>query len=113
MTFVSGTRSPSFAASWYTAVLSVIRSTTSCRYSLADLDLAGIIEATAARRVLVVGSLPPAGRDWDLLVHNRDRAPIEARLSASGFVAVQRRWVRPSKHAPDVVELLGADEWRL
>ena len=63
--------------------------------------------------MLVVGSLPPAGRDWDLLVHNGDRAAIEARLSASGFVRVQRRWVRPSNDAPDVVELVGAAEWRL
>lgn len=82
-------------------------------YSLDDLDVASIIEATAARPVLVVGSLPPLGRDWDLLVHDSDRAAIEAQLAATGFVPAQRRWVRPSKNTPDVVELLGRAEWRL
>jgi thymidylate kinase len=82
-------------------------------YSLADLDVASIIEATAARPVLVVGSLPPVGRDWDLFVHDGDRAAIEARLHAAGFMPARRRWVRPSGDAPDVVELLGRAEWRL
>ena len=82
-------------------------------YSLAELDVASIIEATAAGRVLVVGSLPPVGRDWDLFVHDSDRAVIEARLRAAGFVPVHRRWVRPSNDAPDVVELLDRAGWRL
>jgi thymidylate kinase len=77
------------------------------------LDVPSIIEASAARPVLVVGSLPPLGRDWDLLIDDSDRAAIEAQLTVRGFVAAQRRWVRPGKDTSDVVELLGQAEWRL
>jgi thymidylate kinase len=77
------------------------------------LDVASIIDAAATKRVLVVGSVPPAGRDWDLFVDDADRAAIEAQLRATGFVMIHRRWVRPSNYRPDVVELLGRAEWRL
>lgn len=63
--------------------------------------------------MLVVGSLPPAGRDWDLLIHNPDRDAIEAHLRAEGFVAIHRRWVRVSGERADVVELLDQAHWRL
>jgi thymidylate kinase len=77
------------------------------------LDVPSIIEAAAQGRVLVVGSLPPAGRDWDLLLDERDRAAVANRLSAEGFVAIGERWVRPSSEASDVVELLRSADWRL
>jgi thymidylate kinase len=82
-------------------------------YSLADLDVPGIIEAAAMRRVLVVGSMPPAGRDWDLLVDDRDRNAIEAQLRAAGFLAVQGRWVRRSGERPEVIELIRPMDWQL
>ncbi len=77
------------------------------------MDVASIIEAAAKERVLVVGSLPPAGRDWDLLIQAPDRDAIEARLREQGFVAIHRRWVRVSGERPDVVELLDQALWRL
>jgi thymidylate kinase len=77
------------------------------------LDVASIIEGTANGQVLVVGSLPPAGRDWDLLIDDSDRDALEAQLPASGFVALQGRWVRPSENRPDVVELIDRAQWKL
>ena len=84
-----------------------------CGYSLAELEVASIIEAAAVGRVLVVGSLPPVGRDWDLFVHERDRATIEAELSGSGFWPIGGRWIRPSGETPDVVELVDRADWGL
>jgi thymidylate kinase len=77
------------------------------------LDVASIIEGAANGQVLVVGSLPPAGRDWDLFIHDPDRQAIEAQLHANGFIAIHGRWVRPSSDRPDVVELLDRAQWRL
>jgi thymidylate kinase len=87
--------------------------TVACGYSIAELDVASIIEAAAAKSVLVVGSLPPSGRDWDLLVHDTDRAAIEAQLAATGFMRAGRRWVRLRGDTREVVELVGRAEWRL
>jgi thymidylate kinase len=82
-------------------------------YSLADLDVASVIEVAASGPVLVVGSPPPAGRDWDLFVGDSDRAAIEAQLRAAGFVPIRRHWVRPSIGRPDLVELVGGADWRI
>ncbi len=77
-----------------------------------DLDVPAIIEATA-RPVLVVGSVPPAGRDWDLFVHHDDRALIESRLETEGFVLLDGQWLRLSDSRPDVVEVIDARDWHL
>lgn len=61
----------------------------------------------------MVGSIPPAGRDWDLLIDDRDRDSVEAELAAGGFVAIGGRWVRPSNDTPEVVELLRGADWGL
>lgn len=82
-------------------------------YSLADLDVASIIESAAAGRVLVVGSVPPAGRDWDLLVAEADHDAVKAALAGAGFLTIGERCVRQSGDSPDVVELQRAGDWRL
>ncbi|HKO27315.1 MAG TPA: hypothetical protein VJU80_07640, partial [Solirubrobacteraceae bacterium] len=75
------------------------------------MDVASIIESAATRRVLVVGAVPPAGRDWDLLIDERDGDAVNQALSAEGFVAIGERWVRPANDRPDVVELLRGADW--
>src|SRR5438270_13562283 len=82
-------------------------------YSLANLNVASIIEDAATGRVLVVGSLPPVSRDWDVLVNDADRAAIEARLDAVGFVSVHRLWIRLSDEQAEVVEFVDCADWRL
>jgi thymidylate kinase len=63
--------------------------------------------------VLVVGSVPPSGRDWDLLLDDGDCAAVETGLAAEGFIAAGKRWVRPSEERPDVVEVLRRSDWGL
>ncbi len=77
------------------------------------MDVATIIDAAAPTRVLVVGSLPPVGRDYDLFVRDSDRAAIVAALGARGFEPVGHRWVRFEPGDLDVVELITPADWGL
>ena len=77
------------------------------------VDVATIIDAAASSRVLVVGSLPPAGRDYDLLAREVDRGAIAAALRARGFESVQRGWVRFKPDGPEIVELITPADWGL
>ncbi|HVS28204.1 MAG TPA: hypothetical protein VHE14_01545 [Solirubrobacteraceae bacterium] len=77
------------------------------------MDVATIINAAASNRVLVVGSLPPAGRDYDLLVREVDRAAIAAALRACGFESMQPGWVRFKQDGPQIVELMTPADWGL
>lgn len=72
-----------------------------------------IIEGAAAGRVVVVGSLPPAGRDYDLLALEADRAPIAAALEADGFESSPGGWMRLAGPAPELVELMTPADWGL
>lgn len=72
-----------------------------------------IIDAAAARRVLVVGSLPPAGRDYDLLAREGDRPAIETALREQGFERLPGGWVRIERGSADVVELITPADWGL
>jgi thymidylate kinase len=77
------------------------------------VDVATIIDTTAARRVLVVGSLPPAGRDYDLFSREADRPAVAAALSAHGFEPIQHGWARSAPGGPEVVELMTPADWGL
>jgi thymidylate kinase len=48
--------------------------------------VATTIDAAASGRVIVLGSLPPSGRDLDLLARSRERDRIERALDAAGLV---------------------------
>src|SRR4051812_42000085 len=47
--------------------------------------VAATIDAAASGRVIVLGSLPPAGRDLDLLARSPERERIERALDAAGL----------------------------
>jgi thymidylate kinase len=49
-------------------------------------SVAATIDAAAAGRVIVLGSLPPAGRDLDILARSAERARIERALRAAGLL---------------------------
>jgi hypothetical protein len=66
------------------------------------------IDSAARDRVLVYGSLPPAGRDLDLLVRPTDASALAAGLGAAGFRSWQRAWVRFFECDASVVELIPA-----
>src|SRR5205823_5558791 len=58
------------------------------------------------RPALLLGSLPPAGRDYDILLHDVDRCAVEAALRSNGFMCIDRRFVRLAADRADVVDLL-------
>ncbi len=61
--------------------------------------------------MLVVGLLPPAGRDLDVLAWPDDRRAIAARLAAEGFRPRGRNWVRFARGSADVVDLAAAEAY--
>jgi thymidylate kinase len=72
-----------------------------------------IVDSVATGRVLVVGALPPAGRDYDLLVTEGDRDRISAALKKHGFESIGRDLALFGHGRPAVVELLTSADWRL
>jgi thymidylate kinase len=48
--------------------------------------VAATVDAAAGDRVIVLGSLPPAGRDLDVLARSPDRNRIESALGAAGLL---------------------------
>src|SRR5947209_20292518 len=66
------------------------------------------LDAALDAPVLVIGSLPPDGRDLDLLV--RDVASLESSLAAAGFRRDGEGWTGPAGYA---VEPVPAERWAL
>jgi thymidylate kinase len=77
------------------------------------VEVVTIIEATAASRVLIAGSPPPAGRDYDLLATEADRLAIASALEAEGFQLVRDHWVRFEPGAATAVDLMTPADWGL
>lgn len=63
--------------------------------------------------MLVVGSLPPTGRDYDILAPEHERESIEHALRAHEFEPIGGAWIRFQPSAPEVVDLMGTREWGL
>jgi len=72
-----------------------------------------MIDSLAGGRVLVVGSLPPAARDLDLLVRGSAAAEIGAGLSEAGFERHGATWARFHDCRADVVDIANAEAWAL
>ena len=76
-------------------------------------DLTETVDRLAGEPVLVIGSLPPAGRDLDLLVRPAAESAISAGLSELGFRADGRNFAGFSGGRPAVAELHPAGSWGL
>ena len=72
-----------------------------------------LIDGIADDRVLVFGSLPPEGRDLDLLAHRSQHGAIATALRAEGFLQRRHRLARFRDCAVEAVELVDAERWRL
>jgi thymidylate kinase len=72
-----------------------------------------LVDAAVVGRVLVYGSLPPDGRDLDLLVREPEERAIGAGLAAAGFTRQGSEWVRFASCSADIVELASAASWEL
>ena len=77
------------------------------------MTAAEIVDAAVARRVLVVGSPPPGGRDLDLLVRPEEERAAAAALAEAGYVARGATWARFADRSADVVDLIPFAEWGL
>jgi thymidylate kinase len=74
-------------------------------------DVAHLVDDAASGRVLVLGSLPPAGRDLDVLAWPEDREAIVARLTAEGFRRRNGHLVRFADGSAYAVELAPAESY--
>jgi dTMP kinase len=77
------------------------------------LSVLRLVDRSAGGRVLVYGSLPPAGRDIDLLVAGRDLDPIVSQLRQEGFIAAGGEWALFAGAGVCKVEFARVDRWRL
>jgi len=72
-----------------------------------------LIDLIIQHRILIFGSLPPHGRDLDLLVHPADDAKVQTKLRESGFVRCGNEWALFRGCSGCVVHLVRADTWNL
>jgi thymidylate kinase len=76
-------------------------------------SLVRLVDALVEDRILVFGSLPPRGRDLDLLVRSPEAGALNAGLEADGFTRHGSRFARFHDCSADVVDLAPAGSWRL
>jgi thymidylate kinase len=74
---------------------------------------AQIVDSLVEGRVLVIGSLPPDGRDLDLLVRPIELQALASGLGAYGFRRKGMQWARFRGYAVDSIDLHPAERWRL
>jgi thymidylate kinase len=74
---------------------------------------AAIVDASASAPLLVVGSLPPKGRDLDLLAPPGDAEALAAALSRAGFIPRGSTWARFEGCGAEIVDLISVDDWNL
>ncbi|MGE5700850.1 MAG: hypothetical protein ACM3VU_00385 [Arthrospira platensis] len=72
-----------------------------------------LIDGVLEGRVLVYGSLPPHGRDLDLLVRPAEEETIHAALSQAGFLRRESLLARFHSCSVELVELTSARHWDL
>ena len=72
-----------------------------------------LIDAATKEPVLVFGSLPPAGRDLDLLARPAAAASLGAALSREGFVSAGWSWASFRNCSAEIVEVVPASTWSL
>jgi len=72
-----------------------------------------LVNSLLTDRVVVFGSLPPGGRDADLLVRPADEEVLWRGLPADGFLRRGGTLVRFSPDGPEIVDLKPAAAWGL
>ena len=77
------------------------------------MDAATIVDEAAQSRVLVLGSVPPHGRDLDLFVDAAMQAELETALERAGYERFDDQWIRFADCTASAVDLVPWDEWGL
>src|SRR5947209_8181790 len=74
------------------------------------MDAGALIDAAAPERVVVLGSPPPEGRDWDVLVRPDAETTLASVFAENDFHSQGRTWARFAGGRTEVVELVPAAE---
>lgn len=77
------------------------------------LDILNDIDRLSPQRVLVTGSLPPEGRDIDLLVGSPTERALGKYLAESGWLQRRHQWVTFNLGEVIVLDLVPAETWGL
>ncbi len=77
------------------------------------MSLAELVDELIEGEALVFGSLPPRGRDLDLLVRPPDAPRIARRLAGLGLARKRDRWARFEGCTVDSLELVTTEAWGL
>ena len=77
------------------------------------MNIAKAIDSAIEGRAIVFGSLPPAGRDLDLLARSPEKRLLERALHDWGFIAANSTWARFEGCDVVSVELVSPDSWGL
>jgi hypothetical protein len=80
---------------------------------VAAVEIAQKIDARLANGVLVFGSLPPRGRDLDLLARPPEHAIVAATLLEAGYSQREIQWACFRGGEVCAVELVPAERWHL
>lgn len=72
-----------------------------------------IVDAAASGPVLVVGSIPPEGRDLDVLVDPATRDVLAATLEGAGFERHGDSWIRFAERSAYAVDLIPCGDWNV
>jgi thymidylate kinase len=72
-----------------------------------------LINETVATPVLITGSLPPHGRDVDLLIREAEENAIESKLRENGFFRCRSHWMLFRNGSGCALELGRAESWHL
>ena len=78
-----------------------------------DTEPARVVDLAPGGPAVVIGSLPPHGRDLDLAVRGRDVDATVAALGANGFRRQGHQYVRFGRGTAQVVELTVLEDWHL
>lgn len=77
------------------------------------MDLLQSVDTIATGPVLITGSLPPLGRDLDLLMDRSQKRSLSRRLDEMGFFKRGHTWVRFTGCDVDAIELFTSNDWGL
>jgi thymidylate kinase len=77
------------------------------------LALPELLDSVLKETALVIGSLPPEGRDLDLLVRPAEQAAATEILAESGFERFREQWFRFHNCTVEIVDLVPVHDWGL
>jgi len=77
------------------------------------MELAAVVDDLLDGVAVVFGSLPPAGRDLDLVVRPNEERALAGGLLEAGLIRDGRSWIRFGPCPPQVIDLVSVDDWEL